>query len=238
MPRPRISVPSTSIVHLFGWIVILLAFAHFATQTVKYRLGYAGLYGLVGLFDMGVEANMPTFFSGFQLIVCALLLTAIACVHCRDRNRYKVHWAVLAGLFYYLAADELSGLHELTIRPIRELFPDLATGLFYWAWVIPGMVFVAAFGVVFARFVLHALPRLVRTRMIVGGLLFVAGAIGVEMPEARHAQRHGTENMTYGLYVLVEEFLEMTGVLVFLSGVLEYLRTSIGPTVVEVRRGG
>ncbi|MGE0798519.1 MAG: hypothetical protein AB7G13_06195 [Lautropia sp.] len=234
-PDSRISIDSNRIVEALGWTIVALSLAHLLLQSVKHLAGYGGVYGLVDLFDMGLEANLPTFFSGLQLLIGALGLAVVARVRLAERAPYALHWTALALLFLYLAADELSGLHELTIRPMRELFPSVTTGLLWWAWVIPGALFAVGLAAAFAGFALRALPRPVRTRMIAGGVLFFSGAIGVEMPEARHAQQFGTDNMTYAVYVLVEEFLEMTGVLLFLAGLFDYLRTSVGAVVVDVK---
>jgi hypothetical protein len=69
---------------------------------------------------------------------------------------------------------------------------------------------------------------------VIGAALFVGGAIGVEMPEARYVEQHGLDNFAYGLFVVVEEVLEMTGVLVFLTGIMKYCSRHLGSVVLEV----
>ena len=54
------------------------------------------------------------------------------------------------------------------------------------------------------------------------------------MVEGRHANLYSDEDLTYAMYVLVEETLEMTGILVFLAGLLKYFSREFGATVLEV----
>jgi hypothetical protein len=217
-------------------ILILLIVGHLLSQISKHVLGVPYAYGLVELFDMDVEANFPTFFSGFQLLLCGLLLALIGAGRRHLNDPFARHWQVLAVIFLLLALDEMVSMHELTIRMGWEFAPSLANGIFYWIWVVPASVFVVFVAVSYARFVFSYLPAVTRRRTIFGAALFVGGALGVEMFEARHVQQHGMENLTMGFYVLVEESMEKVGILVFLSGILDYLRSS-GGVAVEVKEG-
>jgi hypothetical protein len=144
------------------------------------------------------------------------------------------HWLFLALIFALLAVDETSEMHEMTIRPMREMAPWLVTGIFYWAWVIPAVVLVMAVAFSYARFVFSYLPRDTRKTTLIGASLFVGGAVGVEMPEAMFAEINGIENFTYALFVLVEETMEMSGILIFLSGLLKYFSREVGVVALEV----
>lgn len=233
MPTNPVRLDARAIVRCLAIAIGMLASAHLITQVLKYRAGLPEVYGLVPLFDMGEENNLPTFFSGGQLLLCALLLYLIA----RTRaGRHPVdfrYWAMLALIFFWLAADEMASMHELAIRPVAEWMPGRTTGFLHWGWVVPGSLLVIIVAIAYARFVLK-LPASTRNRTIVGAALFVGGAIGVEMPEAAHVEQHGMENLTYGLFVLVEETLEMAGILVFLSGLLIYVRDHVGRLEVTV----
>ena len=105
-----------------------------------------------------------------------------------------------------LSADEIAMLHELPIDPMREMFQF--GGLLHYAWVLPGMVFVVAVGLVFLRFLLH-LPRQTRLLFVFSASVFVMGAIGVEMLSGASAFHAGEETLDYALIVTIEEFLEM-----------------------------
>lgn len=222
----------------FGSAIALLGIAHLAMQSVKYHLGLPETYGLVRLFDMGVEANLPTFVSIVQLLLVSFLLGTIGVVKRQTSDRFALHWLFLAVIFLALAADEWSEIHEMTIRPIREMAPSLVTGLFYWAWIIPAALLVTVVSIGYARFVFSYLPWYLRRAALLGAALFVGGAIIVEMPEARYVERHGLDNFTYAIFVLVEETLEMIGVLVFMSGLLNYLARDMAPITVQIEPAG
>lgn len=234
MTKRQVKLHAGWITRSCGLAIIVLATAHLALQSIAYHLGLPGMYGLVRLFDMGVEGNLPTFFSCVQLLVVSLVLMVIGLSRRQAADPFARHWLFLALIFLLLAADEMAEMHEMSIRPIRELVPWLATGVFYWAWVLPGALFVLLVGFSYARFVFRYLPQDMKRATLVGGSLFVGGAIGVEMPEAMFAQRNGIENFTYSLFVLVEETMEMTGILVFLSGLLRYVSREVGVVALEV----
>jgi hypothetical protein len=54
-------------------------------------------------------------------------------------------------------------------------------------------------------------------------ILYIGGAIGVELFEGRYAELHGTSNLTYNMFITVEESLELGGVILFIWGLLVYI---------------
>jgi len=238
MTNNRVQLPAAWVVRSFSLIIAFLAIAHVAMQSVRYHVGLPEFYGLVRLFDMGVEANLPTFFSAFQLLVVSLLLAVIGLLRRQEGDRRAGQWLVLALIFLLLAIDESAEIHEMSVRPFREFAPWLATGVFYWAWVLPATALVIYVTWRFAGFVFDYLPSETRRHTVLGAALFVGGAIGVEMPEARYVEQHGLDNFTYGIFVVVEEVLEMTGVLVFLAGIMKYCSRHLGSFELEVSMAG
>ena len=61
------------------------------------------------------------------------------------------------------------------------------------------------------------------------GAIYLSGAIGMEMLSGAYCSLHGQNNMTYSLYVLLEEFLEMAGIVTFISALLGYLGAQLRP---------
>lgn len=55
-----------------------LAVAGVAGQFSKYVLGYNRVFGLVRLFDLDAEGNVPTWYSALLLFLAAALLGVIA----------------------------------------------------------------------------------------------------------------------------------------------------------------
>jgi hypothetical protein len=228
MAVQRIDLHGKWITKALAVTIVLLAIAHLVFQAVRYHLGIPHLYGVVHLFDMGVEANLPTYFSSLQLLFVAALLGLIGVLRRRSGDRYALHWLWLALIFLLLSIDEMSEIHEMSIRPMRELAPDVVTGFFYWAWVIPAMALVVVVAACYASFVFRYLPPYLRRAALLGAAVFVGGAVGVEMPEAAFVEANGLDNYTYALFVVVEEVMEMTGVLIFLAGLLRYIGSELG----------
>ena len=133
------------IASVLGATGVLLVLANLAGLLLKYPLGYPSAYGLIRLFDLGAEQNIPSFFSAFQLLAASLLLWLIARTRQQAGDPFSRRWAILSATFLFMAVDEASSIHELFMRPTEELIGNRATGLFYFAWVVPGMAVTVVF---------------------------------------------------------------------------------------------
>jgi len=204
-------------------VTALLVLASTVGQLVKYWVGHDGLARLIRLFYVSSERNVPTFYSSFLLLSAASLLALIVVDHKRRGVRDVSRWAILAIGFLYMAIDEGYGFgHERLRDPMRALLGGTDLGIFYYAWVIPGAAVVLVLAVYFLGF-LRRLPARTSVAFITAAALFVGGAIGVELFEGRHAEVHGTNNLTFVMYATVEECLEMTGVILFIHALLQYI---------------
>ena len=203
-------------------IAVTLAFvAHAITQTLGFITGDGFLYGLVPLFSLGSDRNLPTFYSAFAIVFCSFLLTLIGFASRKDKHINCLYWFALALIFLFLAIDEMLMLHERAIEPIRAALD--ASGAFYYAWVIPYGVGVLAFCAVYLRFLLR-LPRRSAILFVVAGAMFVTGAIGMEMLGGWYfsADPSHDHDVIYILIQTVEELLEMTGIIVFIYALADY----------------
>jgi hypothetical protein len=196
--------------------------------------GYPTVYGLVPLFNLNGEQNVPTYFNASLHLVSSMLLAIIAVLKTAARDRFSRQWTVLCAGFLFMAFDEAAGLHELMERPMRELLGGSASGYLHFAWVIPGALIALFFAVWFLRFILH-LPPSTRSGVLLAGVLFVGGAVGVEVFEGHHAALHGSDNLIFDAYVLLEETLEMAGLTVFISALLGYMEMRYGEIALRLR---
>ena len=176
---------------------------------------------LANVFYVDREQSLPTLYSSLMLLVGAVLSGVIAYTLSRTERAYVRHWAVLSLLFALGAVDEFVSVHENAIALLRKLL-DIQGGPLWNAWVLPGAAAVAVFAVAYLRFLRH-LPRSTRRRMWTGGLLFVGGALGVELVGGSYSAVHGQLNMGFVLIATVEETLEMLGAAVILYGLLAYI---------------
>jgi hypothetical protein len=174
----------------------------------------------VRLLWLDGEANIPTWYSASLLLLCASLLGIIACAH-RHRDRvHGVRWVILALVFGLLSLDEMAQLHELSIAPLRERFHT--TRFLYYAWVIPAGVSVGIFALAYLSF-LARLPGKTARLILLAGALYVGGAIGVEALSGAQSFLHGEHNVGYHAIITLEELLEMTGLVVFIYALLDYI---------------
>ncbi len=201
--------------------VLLLFVAGLASALLMHLTEHDWGFGLIPKFYMDTESGPATFFATLLLLLNAAALAVIAAMRRSSMDRFARHWLVLALGFLLMALDEAASFHELLIEPLRGALG--VGGLLHYAWVVVGFAVVLGVGVAFLRFLRH-LPRRTRNQFLLAALLYLGGALGVELFEGRHVEAHGIHNLGYGLFVTAEETLEMIGLVVFLHALLTLLR--------------
>ena len=118
-----------------------------------------------------------------------------------------------------MSVDELVQIHEWlnSLGTLKHMH-----GVFFFSWVIPAGIATLLFAVTYLRFLFH-LPRRTRLRVVAAGLIYVGGAIGIELILGAWTEAHGDENITYALIDVIEETMEMAGAALFLVTLLDYL---------------
>jgi hypothetical protein len=202
-------------------IAVLVVLSTVSRLIVLYAPDFPARDSVADFLYVDAERSLPTLFSTALLLVCALLCATIAHARRRFGNPDVRHWAILSAVFGVMALDEFGQLHEKSMAPLRRLL-HIQGGPLWFAWVIPAMLALAVFGVFSIRF-LRRLPSSARRGFVVAGLLFVGGAIGVEMLGAGHAADHPVVDVTYVAFVTAEETLEMVGTAVLLWTLLAYI---------------
>ena len=218
----QISLNPFLIARMLGTVAFLLVVASTGWQLAAYWTGHDSIYGLVQLFYVDAEQNIPTFFSALLLLFAALLLAIITRLKRNQKATYVLHWATLALGFLLMAADEILSQHERLVEPIRKLLGGGDLGVFYFAWIIPGIELVLVLALFFLKFLLH-LPAKTRLAFLIAATLYIGGAIGFELVGGRYSESHGTQNLTYSMIATTEESLEMAGVIVFIWALLVYI---------------
>jgi len=217
----QISLNPTAIARILGTIALLLVLASVAGQYSKFVLGHGNLKGLVTLFNVDAEQNVPTHFSVFLLLFAALLLAIITILNRQQSMPHVSKWAILAFGFLCMSFDEALTVHESLVAPLRWLLGDRELGIFYWTWVIPGILLVLVLGLFFRRFLLD-LPAIVRRRFLIAATIYIGGAIGFELVGGRYIELHGDQNLIVSMIATVEESLEMVGLIYFIWALLHY----------------
>lgn len=204
---------------MLGVIAFLLVLFSIVGQFSKLMLGH--VTALVPLFYVDIEQNVPTYFSVMLILFAAILLAVIAMLTRKQKMPHQSKWLVLSCGFLLMAIDEAFQFHERLNIPIGSLLGNGSLGIFYFPWVIPGIVLVFVLGLYFMRFLFH-LPAVTKFRFLLSAILYIGGAIGVELIGSHHAELYGYENWMYTMIVTLEESLEMAGLIVFLSVLLKY----------------
>ena len=221
----QISLKPALIAWVLGLVAFFLIIASVIGQLIMGPDLPSNVKTFINYFYVDYELNFPTGFSSFLLLISALLLLVITILESNRSAPYVPKWALLSFCFLCLSTDEALQFHEKLIQPMRIFLGDSYLshlGIFYWPWVIPGIVTVLIFAIYFSRFLLK-LNLKSRLSFLIAAVLYVSGAIGFELIGARYVALHG-ENLTYTtLITTVEEGMEMSGVIVFIWALLVYI---------------
>ena len=209
----------------FFWVVMALTLIHSIVLFFYFYLRDEEVFGLVDIFDFDIEGNVPTLYSAVALLFCSVLLAIIARSNWEKDGGWRRCWLGLAVIFLFLAIDEGVGLHEY-LSEIFEKFME-PEGLLHFLWVVPYGIATAIFGLVYLRFVLN-LPKRTRALFVVAGVIFLTGALGIEMLSAREVDRHGIYTITYCLLYTFEELFEMLAIVLFIYALLSYIVQETG----------
>ncbi len=150
--------------------------------------------------SLSYEGNVPTWLASSLLLAGAIIAGAIARDAARGRRAW---WGVAIGLGY-ASLDEASELHEHLGGLIGS------HGVLYFDWVIFAAAALVVLAALYLPFV-RALPPATRRGLIVAAVIYVAGAVGMELPLGWWTERHGSDDLTYALIDWVEETLELIG---------------------------
>ena len=163
---------------------------------------------------LGVEANLPSWFSTAQLLVVALAFGLIAW---RDVEvRRPGTWAAaLPGLFFLLlSADEGAQVHERLGR-VLEAQTGVGSGLMTGGWMFVAVPLYAAFALYAARALapyFRGRPLVVRLG-VAGCVLFVLSAAGLESLGNLTAAEDAFSRSVLGVFEEVGEMLAATTLL-------------------------
>lgn len=176
---------------------------------------------LIKLFHFDAEHNIPSWFSSVLLWTCGLALISVAFIENKKKLRQWLPWLLLGFLFFLLSMDESVALHEWMIIPMREIVRD--SNVFYFAWIIPGFIFVILTALLLIPFMLK-LPVTTLKIFIISGSVFIIGALGFEMIGGYISSfpKTNSSSLDYFMIMTLEELFEMIGLVMFLHGISSF----------------
>lgn len=191
-----------------------------AARALEKLLGYDNTV-FVRFVDVSREANITSWFSSVLLLIGALLILLIARLKNLEKDTFARHWAFMAYVFFFLSLDEAARIHEATIEPLRTFLNT--SGIFYYAWVIIAIPVLLILTIFYAKFV-FSLPGKTRNQFIFAAVLFLSGALGLEMLGGFWFDVEVNGLYLSSILITFEELLENLGVVVFISALLTYIQ--------------
>jgi hypothetical protein len=172
----------------------------------------------LGILSLDGEKNIPAMYSTVLLWFNAFIFLCITGVV--PRKAYgKSYWFGLFLIFLFLGLDESIEIHERCMEVVKNVVG--ASGIFHFSWVIPYGLGLMALGLLYLKFYLK-LPKDTRILMFVAAVLFVGGAMGIEMLSGLIIESLG-KGVVYYIAVMFEEGLEMAGSIVLIYTFLRYI---------------
>lgn len=172
------------------------------------------------------EKNAPSVFSSLLHLTASVLLLKIGFFHLKVKNR-RGFWWFLSFLFLFLASDELLRIHEMAGRSLSSHVET--AGIFHYSRVIIYGIGIIIIGLFCLKFLLE-LPKKTLKNFIVSGVIFISGALVIEMFTGWLIVQKGMEDAQkiiipeFFILYTIEELLEMLGITYFIYSLLVFLR--------------
>lgn len=177
------------------------------------------LFRFIQLFNMNLEANIPAWFSASLMIFISILTFFIAKIQEGDLKKY---FSLISIIFLLMSCDEISSVREILNNPVRNAFS--LGGIFYWAWLIPAIIILIIAGLYFYNF-FSILNPYFRKSFILAGVIYLSGAVLMEMAGGYLYSHNLGDSLYYVLEVVIEEGLELFGLMYFISSLFKYLKS-------------
>lgn len=226
-----ITLPIYPVIRNLVIVLATILFVHIGLE-LSQGVDFIGDVTLRRLFNVNGEKTFASWYASTLLFLCALVLAAIAQVKRSKADAYTRYWSGLAWIFVFLSLDEAASIHETLSAPVREVLN--VSGFLHYAWVIPVAAVLLVLIAIYLRFYLH-LPRGFKIVLALSAVLFIGGAMGLELPGAYIASTTVERGAGYFALTTAEETLEFVGVIVFLGALLTYLRSLADEVKLELR---
>ena len=169
----------------------------------------------VYMLNMDHEQNIPALYSTVLLWISGIL-TAFIAGSVEGSKWFRLKWTLASLIFFFFGIDESLCFHErLNGFFLRDF------GIMRLGWVLPYAILMIIFAAIYFKF-LFELPKKTRRLLILGGGLFLSGALVVEVIGGM-TRSNDEEGMLYHTMVAIEETLEMLGSIAFIHAFASYL---------------
>ncbi len=173
----------------------------------------------VAALDVGDEVSLATWFETLLFVLAALVLL-LGARRAVAQDEPTRGWTFLAVVMVALSIDEAVSVHERLGSALRDLLDT--SGVLYYVWVVPAVAFAGIVALVQLGW-LRSLPARTRYLVLLSGVVFVAGAGGLEVLAGLGDEVDGTGTLTSISLSALEELAEMLGLTVFVVALLDHL---------------
>ena len=216
-------------------VIALLSVTSFVAEVVAnfVIVGNKYVMRIAEWLEVDREASLPTWYAVITLMACAVLLAVIARDAFQRGRPFPRHWAALAAIFALLSLEEIIGIHSEVTQRLRDVV-SITEGFGYaLALTAIALMGLAVVALLFGRFYLH-LPVRWRMWFTVGAIVYLIGVFASDAVGDYLITASGAPTLGYVIVQTVEEALEMTGVLIFIVMLLDYIRTFVGTVSFDV----
>jgi hypothetical protein len=210
-------------------IALFLGILSYTTAAYEWSLGVDNTYWAheaALIFGVIYEGNIPSWFSALLLFIAASCAALIAVVEKR------FYWGLLAFVLAYMSMDEAAELHETFTRPMRDSFQ--LSGYLYFGWILIGIPVALIVGATFIPFLLK-LPRFCQLGFVLAAAIYLTGAIVVESFSASIWAETDYATLSYHAVSLVEELMEISGVILVIHTLLWYIEKQLGEIRLNIK---
>lgn len=211
---------------------LVLVSVHSIVLGIYFYINDSDVFDFVRLIDLDYEGNLPTLFSSLIFLLNGLLLYVIYQSARQSKQLFAYYWLGLAVVFTFLGVDEGTRLHE-EIGDLMEHVVE-AKGLLYFPWVIPYSIAFLVAMVIYFRFYL-SLERKLQIRLFLCAVIFLSGAVGLEILSAREADISGTSSLTYSILYTIEESMEMAGLILLIDTLIRKIQRESGAITIKLK---
>jgi hypothetical protein len=208
---------------VLGMIAVYFALqsiiAEYLIENVLDNEVHRSLVQVIDLFSVNAEETIPTWYATLLLFAASVLVALIAVAKRASQDHFRHYWSALALIFLYLSMDEGAVIHEIVADALQTNLN--LTGFFAFGWQIVAIPLLIVVGLLFLRFVV-SLPRQIRNRFVVSGIIYISGAIVVEGISANQWYMDGGISFHYLAIATIEELCEMLGIVIFIYSLLSY----------------
>ena len=189
-------------------------------------LGYPS-WQLERLFNLGYEANVPTWFS--SILWAIGFVAAYQCAQLAHSKLKQRLWILIALGFLAFSIDETAQIHENIFRIINMVFPksiqhEIFTHFKHSDWPVIASPFLVATLIGLSFTLKRLLKGSFRAATLLGFGFFmvVFGGWGLEITV--NFLNHGTLQWVWEIENVFEESLEMFGAITIISGLFAHQR--------------